>query len=52
MSLEQLRQLFYKLKDQAFGRHLMSTTSCTNKLTTVLKKTFGNMKMDEVKFPR
>ncbi len=52
MSLEQLRQLFYRMKDHAFGRHIMSTTSCTKKLTKILKKTFGNMKMDEVKFPR
>ena len=52
MSLEQLRQLFYRMKDPVFGRHLFSVKSCTMKLAKILKKIFGKMTMDEVKHPR
>lgn len=52
MSLREIRQLFYKMKDHVFGRRFLSITSCTKELTDVLQDTFGTMTMDEEKFPR
>ena len=52
MSLRQLRQLFYKMKDPVFDKHFLGIKSCTNSLTEVLKKNFGSMTMDEVRHPR
>lgn len=52
MSLKETRQLFYKMKDPVFGRKFFSTKSGTEKLTEILRKTFGSIRMDEVKHPR
>jgi hypothetical protein len=40
------------MKDPAFGKKFMSTKTGTDNLTEILKKTFGSMRMDEVKYPR
>ena len=52
LSLREIRQLFYKMKDDVFGRKFLSINSCTKELTEVFLNLFGTMTMDEVRFPK
>ena len=52
-SLEEVRQLYYKLKDDVFGNSMIASLNFnTDKLQKFLQETFGEMKMNDVKYPR
>ena len=53
-SLQDLKQLFFKLKDDVFGTAKMNGFGCnTSKLTEILKSYFGDtMKMSDIIEPR
>ena len=52
-SLEEVRQLYYKLKDDIFGNSVASLNFNTDKLQEFLQDTFGEeKKMNNVKYPR
>lgn len=52
MSIKQLRQFFYQVKDPVFGKSFFSFTTSTQEWDKILQGIFGSMTMDEVKFPR
>ena len=52
-SLQELRQLYFKLKDQVFARDRMGFAYNTDALESILKEEFGeDMVMSDCQFPR
>ena len=51
-SLYELRQLYFKLKDEVFGKSRKSVAYNTEALERILKKELGDQRMSDVKYPR
>ena len=51
-TLRELRQLYFRLKDDVFGKGRFGMAYNTNKLEEILKHEFGDMKMSDVNYPR
>ena len=51
-SLRELRQLYFRLKDEVFGSGRLGLGYDTSKLEEILKSEFGDMKMSDVQYPR
>jgi len=51
-SLNELRQLYFKLKDEVFGKSRASVAYNTEALERILKKELGDQRMSDVKYPR
>ena len=51
-SLRELRQLYFRMKDEVFGRGRFGMAYNTDKLEEILKQEFGDIKMSDVQYPR
>ena len=51
-SLRELRQFFFNIKDEVFGTGKHGMGYDTDKLEKIVKKEFGDMKMNDISHPR
>ena len=51
-TLKELRQLMFQMKDEVFGYSRGGYACNTEALERILKEVFGDMKMDDIKYPR
>ena len=51
-SLAQLRQLYFKMKDKVFKNDRLGFAYNTEALENILQEEFGEVKMNDVEFPK
>ena len=51
-SLRELRQFYFKIKDEVFHSGRFGLGYNTGKMEEVVRKEFGDMKMNEISHPR
>ena len=51
-SLREIRQLYFRLKDEVFGSGRLGIGYNTKRLEEILKDEFGGMKMSDIQYPR
>ena len=51
-SLREIRQLFFRLKDEVFGSGRLGLGYNTKGLEEIFKNVFGDMTMSDVQYPR